>query len=436
MKKCLLLFFVVTTILISVNPVSAEYGDELIAEDKEETSESIYSEIRAKYRSLVIEDSSVRDLERWNRVEADLRKFILGDESDEVYRPRALYLLGRLCEQRSQVSNSDDDREKALKAFDEIVDSYSSDNFADESLLAIARINERQGNLFEAKEALTKIIGSYGSTDSAPHAQKQFTLLEEKFTAQDKAQEVEVVPSDRLTNEMTTIGSLEERSALVLIDPGHGGEEDGALGPDGIQEKNVTLAVSRMVRDRLRETGRVRVQLTRTGDETLKLSDRTNQANEIKADIFVSIHANASEYKSSRGVETYYLDNTNDKSSLRLAERENLVTGGESRSALSFIISDFIQSVKMDDSISLAHLTQDSIVASLKKKYPKIKDLGVKRAPFYVLVGAHMPCILTEISFIDHPEEGVLLSTTKYQQLVADGIFQGIVSFLEKKGRY
>jgi len=208
------------------------------------------------------------------------------------------------------------------------------------------------------------------------------------------------------------------------------------LGPDGIQEKNVTLAVSRMVRDRLRETGRVRVQLTRTGDETLKLSDRTNQANEIKADIFVSIHANASEYKSSRGVETYYLDNTNDKSSLRLAERENLVTGGESRSALSFIISDFIQSVKMDDSISLAHLTQDSIVASLKKKYPKIKDLGVKRAPFYVLVGAHMPCILTEISFIDHPEEGVLLSTTKYQQLVADGIFQGIVSFLEKKGRY
>lgn len=397
--------------------------------------EDLYRDIRSEYRTLIIEDSGLRDVDRWMRVENKLKHFIDTYGDDRIYLPRAMYLLGRLYEQKSQIGINTVAEDAAIIVFNRIVEDFSGDDLADDSLLAIARIRDKQKKYFEAKESLNKIISDYGSSDSMSHAQKLYSEIEAKEYTSKKAAEPSP-ESNVLTNQPSLIGSLEERSPLVLIDPGHGGSEDGAIGPAGIKEKDITLAISFLVRDMLRETGKVRVQLTRVEDETIKLADRTSKANEIKADLFVSIHANASEYKASRGVETYYLDNTDDKSSLRLAERENFVAQGSGSSSLSFIVSDFIQGIKMDDSISLAHFVQDSLIQNLKIENPQVKNLGVKRAPFYVLVGAHMPCILTEVSFIDHHEEGRLLSSPKYQRLIAKGVFEGIVIFLKKKLRY
>lgn len=220
----------------------------------------------------------------------------------------------------------------------------------------------------------------------------------------------------------------------IVIDPGHGGEEVGALGPDGLLEKQVTLAVAELLEELLQERLRAKTVLTRREDRTLSLADRTRIANDQKADLFVSIHCNASEYKTARGIETYYLDNTDDKSSLKLAEREN-ISQARSGNDVAFIISDFIQNAKLSESISLAHHIQNHVVKTVGRYYQDVKDLGVKKAPFYVLVGAHMPCILAEVSFIDHPVEGARLGTRRYQRTVALGIFQGVKSYFEQQGK-
>ena len=217
-----------------------------------------------------------------------------------------------------------------------------------------------------------------------------------------------------------------------MIDAGHGGDEHGAVGVNGVLEKEVTLNVAKFLDELLRERLRAKTVLTRTKDVNVSLADRTKIANDHGADLFISIHANASEYKTVRGIETYYLDNTNDKSSLKLAQREN-ASLEEVGTDLGFIISDFIQSAKLDESISLAHYLQKSIQGVLARYYEGVKDLGVKKAPFYVLVGAHMPCVLAEISFIDHPVEGGRLITPRYQRLAALGLYQGIKTYFEQR---
>ena len=396
-------------------------------------SDELYQDIRSDYRGLIIEDPNGKDPDRWKRVEQRLSQFLKTSVTTKTF-PGALYLLGRLYEQRAKFLNDQQDIVDSLMNFNRVVNEYSDSDLVDDSLLGIARLKQQVKDPSEARQALNTIISNYPESDSVVHAKNQLSqleLLEKKSPDTSSIQE-----KDRISNEPRVLGNLEESKPLILIDAGHGGAEDGAIGPGDIREKDITLKLAFMVRDLLLQGNRVRVQLTRVEDETVKLSDRTKKANDVKADLFVSIHANASDYKSSRGVETYYLDNTDDKSSLRLAERENFSPSGSLNDSLSFIVSDFIQGIKMDDSITLAHSVQDALVGKLKIDYAHVKNLGVKRAPFYVLVGAHMPCILTEVSFIDHPEEGRLLATQKYQELISNGIFEGIVSFLKKKAKY
>ena len=191
----------------------------------------------------------------------------------------------------------------------------------------------------------------------------------------------------------------------------------------------ISLYLDQLIRERLR----ARTVLTRSTDVFIPLADRTRIANDKNADLFISIHANASEYKTASGVETYYLDNTNDKSSLRLAERENTSLefgkGAGKDIDVSFMLSDLIQSAKLDDSISLAHELQQSLYTTLARYYHEVDNLGVKKAPFYVLVGAHMPCVLVEVSFIDHPLEGRRLTDKRYQRLIALSLYQGVRKF-------
>ncbi len=217
----------------------------------------------------------------------------------------------------------------------------------------------------------------------------------------------------------------------VVIDPGHGGHDPGAQGY--AVEKDVTLAIARRLAALLEERLGAETLLTRTDDTTLSLSDRTARANSEGADLFVSIHANANPTGRLHGIETYYLDNAADHATSRLAAMENgldlLRPRGEG-SDLRYILSDLVQVGKMDESIALARAVQRAVVATTRSRYPNVTDLGVKRGPFYVLVGAYMPCVLVETSFLTHPMEGRRLARDEYQATLAEGIASGVARFL------
>jgi N-acetylmuramoyl-L-alanine amidase len=222
----------------------------------------------------------------------------------------------------------------------------------------------------------------------------------------------------------------------IVIDAGHGGRDTGAIGPTGVKEKNVTLSIARKTRARLKRSfPDVEVLMTRDGDKTLELSDRTNLANEKHADLFISIHANANPSRRVRGVETYYLNITHDRYAMRLAKRENEAHGGggKSISDLQFILADLAMKSNVDDSIRLGRQVQRSLVGELREDYKSVQDLGLKHALFYVLMGARMPAILVETSFISNRTEEKRLKTGKYQDKVAEGIVLGVKRFLAER---
>ncbi len=226
----------------------------------------------------------------------------------------------------------------------------------------------------------------------------------------------------------------DESRPLVIIDPGHGGEDLGALGPEGLKEKEYVLEVAKELSNLIRTELKLRTKLTRSKDEFIQLTDRTKFANENKAWIFVSLHANASVKKKVSGFQTFYLDTTNDEASKLLAERENASMGNQNISDVEFILSDLIQTAKLDDSIILSHMIQNETLRSLKKKYPEVDDKGVRKAPFFVLVGAHMPCVLVEMLFIDNVKDAKLIKEPTFKSDIARGIFEGIRVYGKRTG--
>lgn len=226
------------------------------------------------------------------------------------------------------------------------------------------------------------------------------------------------------------------RRPKIVLDPGHGGEDPGASG--FAVEKDVTLDVALRLAELLRTRLGAEVVLTREGDQTLALKDRTARANAEDADLFVSIHANANPTGQSRGVETYYLDNSTDRATLRLAKMENgldLLRPTEGEASLRYILSDLVQVGKLDESVRLARSVQRGLVGRLRRRHRDVVDLGVKRGPFYVLVGAYMPCVLVETAFLTHPVEGRRLARQDYRVEVAEGLFTGIARFLADTSR-
>jgi N-acetylmuramoyl-L-alanine amidase len=220
---------------------------------------------------------------------------------------------------------------------------------------------------------------------------------------------------------------------IIVLDPGHGGSDAGAISPFGGEEKEITLDVARRVKALLERRYQLKVQLTRDEDIFVPLARRTAFANRKNGAVFVSLHVNASEKHDANGLEAYYLDNTNDEASRKLAERENGISAGAQVDDLSFMLSDLIQTGKLEDSI---HLTRD-IESSLKVKVLKsnrdLRSLGVKKAPFFVLVGAHMPCSLIEMFFVDHPVEGKRLKDDNFRSALAAGVADGIYRFVNRK---
>ncbi len=225
----------------------------------------------------------------------------------------------------------------------------------------------------------------------------------------------------------------EDRSIkTIVLDPGHGGKDPGAVGKKGTREKDVNLAVSLKLKKLLEQELDIKVLMTRSDDRFVSLQDRTKFANDNRADLFISVHANASKSRESKGIETYYLSTARTTEARAVEALENSVVeiyeGGKQAAAkyddLAIILSDILQAEHLEGSNNLATQIQLNLVAGAKGI-----DRGVKQANFYVLRGAFMPAVLLELGFLSNPVEEALLANDEYQDRLARTIFEGIKRF-------
>ncbi|HLB25664.1 MAG TPA: N-acetylmuramoyl-L-alanine amidase [Nitrospirota bacterium] len=215
----------------------------------------------------------------------------------------------------------------------------------------------------------------------------------------------------------------------IVIDPGHGGKDTGAIGRNGLLEKDVVLDVGLRLREIIRRELGCKVIMTRDRDVFIDLDARPGIAVQHDADLFISVHANASRNSTARGIETYLLNLTKDRNIMEVAARENMTTL-KNMGALEAILKDLILDSKRDESLRLAHAIQDGLVKSLLREGRASFNKGVKQGPFLVLYGASMPSILTEVGFISNPDEESLLGSPGYRQEIAQAIFDGIKDYV------
>ena len=215
----------------------------------------------------------------------------------------------------------------------------------------------------------------------------------------------------------------------IVVDPGHGGHDPGALGAHGTREKDVVLQISLKVAKKLREELKLDVVMTRTTDVFLELQERTAIANQVGADLFISIHANAALNRNSSGIETYYLNLAKTEKAAQLAAKEN-GTSLEKVSLLQAVLFDLMANYKINDSAHLAEEVQKALHRKVNGPLTTIKNLGVKQGPFYVLVGATMPSILVETAFLSNEKEEDRLKDPAYQEKTAEGIVDGIKGYI------
>jgi N-acetylmuramoyl-L-alanine amidase len=217
------------------------------------------------------------------------------------------------------------------------------------------------------------------------------------------------------------------RVARIVIDPGHGGYDPGAMN-DGVSEADVVLDVAMRLERMLAQQPGAEVVLTRRANVYVPLEERTAMANRADADLFLSIHANASEDDRARGIETYFLNFAPNPAAEAIAARENAASARTMRQ-LPDIVKAIALNNKIDESRDFASFVQSAMMERLKRGNANAKDLGVKQAPFMVLIGATMPSILAEISFLTNPQEAVLLRGTTYRQQIAEALFNGIMRY-------
>jgi len=216
----------------------------------------------------------------------------------------------------------------------------------------------------------------------------------------------------------------------IVIDPGHGGKDPGSEIHEAYKEKNITLEIAKRLARRLRKEIGCEVFLTRNRDTFLSLEQRTAIANMKKADLFVSLHVNAHTDSRINGLETYFLNMATDQQAVMVAAREN-ATSEKSISDLQTILNDLMMNTKIRESSRLAYQVQKGMLESAGRRFRGIRSLGVKQAPFYVLIGAQMPAILVEVGFLSNRTERKRLMSKTYQDRLAAGICDGIKCYIE-----
>ena len=238
-------------------------------------------------------------------------------------------------------------------------------------------------------------------------------------------------PQPTRGGQSTLTRALGLKIGRIVIDAGHGGHDTGTIGPTGLMEKDlcldVALRLGKIIQQRLPGAD---VVFTRSDDTFIPLEERTHIANEAKADMFISIHANSSQDTGARGIETYYLNLKGSAEAMEVAAREN-ATDDQGIHELQDLVKQIARTEKIDESKEFAEDVQDSLSKRIQKSAKPVKNRGVRKAPFVVLIGADMPSILTEISFLSNPADEKMLKQPEHRQRVAEGIYQGVASYLQ-----
>ena len=220
----------------------------------------------------------------------------------------------------------------------------------------------------------------------------------------------------------------------VVVDAGHGGRDTGAIGPHGVREKDLALAIAHKVAARLKALG-FQVVMTRKTDTFVSLDERTRIANESHADLFVSVHCNAARKRKLEGVETWTLNVSSDRYAARLAAFEN-AEADRTVSDLRMILADLATKANASDARDLAQSVQSSLVRTLRGRVGRVRDHGIKQALFYVLLGTRMPSILVETGFISNPAEEARLKSARFQDGAAEAIARGVKDYVESRRRF
>ena len=235
-------------------------------------------------------------------------------------------------------------------------------------------------------------------------------------------------PPPTADGETSLVRALGLKIGRIVIDAGHGGHDSGTLGAGGIEEKDVVLDVALRLGKLLHDRLGAEIVYTRADDTFIPLETRTAIANKAQADLFISIHANSSQDASARGVEVYYLNFTSDPDAMKVAGRENAVST-QSVHELSDLVKKIALKDKIDESKELASDVDESLFAGITKGNEGLKNRGVKKAPFVVLIGANMPSILAEISFVTNPQDAEELEKPAYRERVAESLYNGVARY-------
>jgi N-acetylmuramoyl-L-alanine amidase len=270
-------------------------------------------------------------------------------------------------------------------------------------------------------------VNTISSTPAPPDNTRSGTARSKRKTSTIDLGVREAQPT--ASGDRSLIRALGLKIGKIVIDPGHGGHDTGTIGPNGLEEKDLVLDVSRRLGKLLQTRLGAEVIYTRRNDTFIPLETRTAIANQESADLFVSVHANSSHDPDARGVETYYLNFTSSPDALEVAARENAVSE-KSIHELQDLVKKIALKEKIEESQEFAADVQGSLHSGLAAKNPGVRDRGVKKAPFIVLIGANMPSILAEISFVSNPGDERRLETADYRQKIAESLYLGIAKYV------
>ena len=286
--------------------------------------------------------------------------------------------------------------------------------------------NIKNYKIFPLSDPARLIIDVRGEQQTAiSRLETSLSTAQEPAPAPRQEEPATIIPKRNKSSKKSRISKIRR----IVVDPGHGGHDSGAVGAGGTQEKDIVLSIGLKLREMLKEELGLDVVMTRSTDVFIPLEERTAIANKVNADLFVSVHANAAVNRNASGIETYYLNLAKTDKAARLAAKEN-GTSLEKVSVLQAILFDLMANYKLNDSAHLANDVQKALHKKIRGQFPDVKNLGVKQGPFYVLVGATMPSILVETAFVSNAQEEARLKDTSYQESTAEGIMEGIRAYI------
>jgi len=441
-----------------------------------------YQEVLKRYRAALSDPETTHRLRELDQCIAGLREVIRQDTREKL-GDRSHYLLGQCYHARYDATRDRDDFRSAMENYRSVVQKHHESPLADDAqyLIGVMTLNEDPS---QAYIEFAKVGIFFPGGDMHRKSSQMTTKLQKSLQEERRAKKPEAVGRGsrktpaaqsggaRSAGDAATAKSISGKGApgskgkpasaspragvagrktgpsmpslacqfglevrRIVIDPGHGGKDKGASGPNGLHEKDLTLAIARELKKAIERKTGCEVILTRTDDRFMSLEDRTAFANKHKADLFISIHTNAHEDKTRRGTETYFLNLAKDKESARVAALENAASQ-KKMSDLEGILRELMRNTKISESSRLARDVQANIVHKVRPQYRELRDLGTKQAPFFVLVGAEMPSILVETAFITNDAEERLLKDKSFQRSVAAGISGGIESYVRKMHGY